>query len=209
MLLEYRRERLPIRLIAPLSTGLALASASAARGGTGLTVLQDAGLMALLLGQFRLWDDLADRLRDRQFHPGRVLVRATSVVVPRVACGLLALLTAGLLALTYPDLTGLLAFVTVAAAALSWYARRAGRTTLGDHVVLAKYPAFVTIVALARGIDRPLLLLASATAVYFAACVYEAVHDPTSPARRYRALVACESALLVVASAAAAIGVLL
>ena len=31
----------------------------------------------LLLGQFRLWDDLADRERDRAAHPSRVLVGAT------------------------------------------------------------------------------------------------------------------------------------
>jgi hypothetical protein len=242
MLLAYRRERLPVRLIAPLSAGLALASAPAARAFTGLTLLQDAGLMALMLAQFRLWDDLADRARDADAHPDRVLVRAAiaqlrsggapqasppslrargrrfapaslrpslATATPHFAVGLAAILAASVLALVYPHTAGALLFLVVNALAAAWYAQRGSRSTLGDHIVLAKYPAFVTVVALARGIDRPLFLLASATAVYFAACVYEVVHDPAAPAGRHRTLVACESALLVVASAAAAIGALL
>jgi len=72
---------------------------------------------------------------------------------------------------------------------------------LGDHILLLKYPVFVLMVACGRGIEQPWQASCSAAAVYLAACLYEAAHDPAAPARRNRALVACEACLLVVSCA--------
>jgi hypothetical protein len=66
-----------------------------------------------------------------------------------------------------------------------WYARRGGRTLAGDQLLLTKYPAFVAIVAGARALDAPLLVGAGALLIYAAASLFEAWHDPASPAAAF------------------------
>jgi len=73
----YLAERFRPAVFAPAiarHAGLALWAAEA--GPTAARLAGAAGLAALLLLQFRLWDDLEDRDRDRVAHPERVLVLA-------------------------------------------------------------------------------------------------------------------------------------
>src|SRR5437870_9734138 len=74
-LIRYRRSRVPLRLYLPLAVFLTIAAQLTGRQGTILTLLIDLALAGTMLFQFRLWDDLTDRERDRLEHPERVLVR--------------------------------------------------------------------------------------------------------------------------------------
>jgi 4-hydroxybenzoate polyprenyltransferase len=207
MLVTYVRERMPLGMFVPLATAIALAGRAGAARSPVLTLAVDAAVVMLLLAQFRLWDDLADRQHDGVAHPTRALVLASSDQSFRVICAALGVLNAGLLWLACPNRAGLAIFLALNLGMALWYASRGSRSSLGDHLLLAKYPLFVLIVAYGREIDRPLLVGCAAGAVYLAACLYEAIHDPASPARRHRPLIACEALLLVaVASAAVAIG---
>ena len=207
LLHRYRAERLPLTLLGTVAPLLTVA-ARAGEGGRGLgTLLSDAALALLLFTQFRILDDVADRRDDARLHPGRVLVRATSPA-PIAATGLV--LAAGTVALLFfrasrPAGQAFIAgavvrpiaiYLLLVASLSTWYLARRGRTIGGDHLLLAKYPAFVWIIAASRvsatsGSGRLALAM---LATYLTACVYEAVHDQDSPAAARPALIAVESA---------------
>jgi hypothetical protein len=196
MLIAYFAERIPSRVFVPLAATLAVAARVDAHPQSVAAFATDAIVLLLLVVQFRLWDDIADRRQDLVAHPQRVLVRAPSDLLFRAACVVLAAVNAATLALVYDNRTAFATFVALSGAMAAWYSCRGQRSTLGDHVLLLKYPAFVLIVAAGHQIVRPWLVVCSGAAVYLAACVYEAVHDPASPAAGNRILVACEACLL-------------
>jgi hypothetical protein len=204
MLTAYIAERLPVRLLLPVAGVLALAAG--AGGPRSIQALGADGALALVLVvQFRAWDDLADRERDRAGHPGRVLVRTASA--GPVALGCLALACAAFTWIAIRDGAGVsLAVLAALNGGLAvWYARRGPRTAAGDHVLLAKYPVMVLVIAGGRVGAHPMRALLAAAAVYLAACVYEAWHDRAAPAAG-RALAAWEAILLVFALAALTMG---
>jgi small-conductance mechanosensitive channel len=196
LLIAYLAERFPPRLYLPLP----MIIATAASGGmfstafssavfstafsTGFSVGRlgvDATFALLLLAQFRAWDDLADRHRDARAHPGRVLVRATSVAPVVAFC--IALAALNLTLALRRDASGVAAVVLLALIAVLaiWYAVRTDRTAAGDHLLLSKYPAMVVVVAGARALHAPARILGAALALHLAACAYEVWHDPASP----------------------------
>lgn len=178
MLAAYFRERLPARVFAPIA--LALAAAAGGFGSGPRAAAADAGLALLLLAQFRMWDDLADRRHDAVAHPGRVLVQATSTRPALVLCVVLAVINLGI---TVERNGAGLALITLTCLMLVlsiWYARRGGRSAIGDLLLLTKYPSIVLILAGSRAIAETRRLLCAAAAVYLAACIYEAWHDPSS-----------------------------
>src|SRR5262245_41007614 len=77
-LFRYLRERFTARvaLLLPLLAGASLLPTPCS-GAPDL--LGRLALASTLVLQFRLWDDLADRDRDRQHHPDRILPRARSI----------------------------------------------------------------------------------------------------------------------------------
>jgi 4-hydroxybenzoate polyprenyltransferase len=177
-LAAYLRTRLPAPRFGPL--GLALVLAALAGGpvpGPG-TLAWQAALATSLLLQFRLWDDLADRERDRRRHPGRVLVAARSLgpfhALHGAAAGAAVLLLA-----TGPDPGRRLAVYGLLALALAlWYGpgrRRWPQPVLGYHVVLAKYPVFACL--LGGGPAHPVPRLLAILSLYLGLCVYEVLHD--------------------------------
>jgi hypothetical protein len=178
MIAAYFRERFRLGVFAPLAAGIALA----ASGGTfdALSFLADTSFALLLLAEFRLLDDLADRRSDGSTHPERVLVKAPRIRSFVGTCALLAgaNLAISAVAATTVSLPVLLALHAVLAA---WYLTRSRRTIGGDQLLLAKYPAFVVIVAGARVATAPMFLAAGALVVYAAVSLYEAWHDPGSP----------------------------
>jgi 4-hydroxybenzoate polyprenyltransferase len=193
MLLEYCAQRLSIDRVVPLAVVIAAASQNAAPSGR--SVLLDALLALVLIAQFRVWDDLADRKRDAVTHPGRVTVRATTVTPLAVACAALA--TCGFAIVVFRgSWSAAIALAGLNVLLALWYSRRGARSLIGDHVVLAKYPIFVLIVVLSRSAvpARPVWL--AMLAVFLAVSVYEAVHDRNSPGARRPVLLACEAALL-------------
>jgi hypothetical protein len=163
----------------------AILIAAASRAGTAAdptSWTNDIARALLLLGQFRLWDDLADRERDRVAHPSRVLARATRIA-PFVATVLiLAALNIGLAAW----LRGTEAAAAVGAldiAAFAWYQwRPARRSAATDLILLSKYPTFVLLLAVGSTASFPLVVL-SAAAIYGLACAFEIWHDASGPLR--------------------------
>jgi hypothetical protein len=179
MIGSYFRERFRPTLFAPVAACIALAAAGGAFHPLRLTA--DACFAALLLAEFRLWDDLADRRSDARTHPGRVLVRAQSVRPLIVLCGALFAVNLLICVAMAGSRVSLTVFVSLHAALGVRYAVRSRRTIAGDQLLLAKYPAFVVIVAGARMLDASVPIASAALATYAAASVYEAWHDPASP----------------------------
>jgi 4-hydroxybenzoate polyprenyltransferase len=205
MLTAYVAERLPIPLMLAVAGLLALA-ASGGEWHSARTLAADAGLALLLVAQFRVWDDLADRERDARTHPHRVLVSAASVMPAVLLCLGLAVVSVTWVAIRGGLSSSVAILLAVNGGLAVLYARRASRTTAGDHVLLAKYPAIVLITAGARVETHSDAVLLAATAVYLGACVYEAWHDRASPATSNRVLVASEAILLVITLVALSIG---
>jgi hypothetical protein len=181
MVTAYLRERFRLQLFAPLACAIAL-GASGGRLGWD-TVVVDAGFALLLLAQFRLWDDLADRTRDAVDHPDRVLVRAREVTPAIAFCGALAVLNICIAVWRSGTAVAVLGGLDLAAGA--WYLSAGSKDPADVRtdpanvlILLAKYPAFVFIVAGGRTVEMPMPVFASAVAVYGVVCAYEAWHDP-------------------------------
>ena len=193
MVTAYLRERFHLRLFGPLAVAIAVGASGAMRDWATLVV--DSGFALLLLAQFRLWDDLADRARDGVEHPDRVLVRAREVTPAIAFCGALAVLNICIAVWRSGMSVALLGGLNLGAGA--WYLSAGTkdpahvRSLAGskdpayvrDHpayvpVLLTKYPVFVFVVAGGRLADAPLPILASAAALYVVVCAYEAWHDP-------------------------------
>jgi 4-hydroxybenzoate polyprenyltransferase len=203
MLAAYARERLPVQLLLPASVGLALVAVGLETPATLSVAVVTAGL---LVAQFRIWDDLADRHRDTMDHPDRVLVNADSVTPVRIACAGLTAANFGWVFARDGFGASLALLIALNGGAGVWYARRGVRTAAADHLLLAKYPAIVAIVAGTRLTVDPARTLLAMVSAYLAACVYEAWHDRTSPAGGHRLLLASEGILLVISLAALSMG---
>jgi 4-hydroxybenzoate polyprenyltransferase len=167
-LIRYRRERFRWRVFGPVAVVLTVAAIPAPL----LFPLSFLAVM-LVLFQFRLWDDLADRDYDLIHHPHRVLPqcdRAWSFYGFVIAAGLTSSVL--LLLLGHP----IAPFLLLCGATLLWYAQvpgRTRRTILGRHVLLLKYPAFVWLIAPAH----PPQLFVTMSIVYVSCAVYEVLHD--------------------------------
>lgn len=182
VLVAYLIQRFPPAVFVPAVLLLA-AAAWIAAGQPSRSLLHAAGLIAILIVKFRLWDDLEDRGRDKLTHPDRVLVQHSAVVFV-VLLAVVSAVTTLALAGSAASLAGLLA---LDAAALLAY--RALRRRISDfawrYVVLpVKYPAFVVISSTALGGASPASHAAvAALTTYLGACMFEAWHTRASRAR--------------------------
>jgi hypothetical protein len=177
----YWRERFRPVVFVPAAMLIAAASRGAAGAApTSWTIGICCAL--LLLAQFRLWDDLADRERDRAAHPSRVLAR-TSRLGPFIAACLILGTINVLLAAWLRGTQGAAAVVALDVAAAAWYTwRPARRTAASDLLLLTKYPAFVVVLAIGSSASLPVVVLAAA-GVYGLACLFEVWHDASGPLR--------------------------
>ena len=180
-MLAYLRERLPFRTFGPVAAALALPSQFPVFRGVGVAAI-DAALGWLLLAQFRLWDDIVDRERDRERHPNRVLTRTPQIGRYIGVCGTLAVVNALLLgARERPDVTlPLLAALTLALAVAY---RQPERSRGLDLLRLAKYPVFVLLVAMGRPEGASTSAVSAAIVAFATAVTYEVWHDPETPLR--------------------------
>ena len=170
----YRRERFPLRMFMPVAGTLTVASLAGTKPGGIFDTLGSGAMSVLLLFQFRLWDDLADRQGDCLRHPERFLCGPVGiaslymvVVFSGLACAA-ALLMRG----------RWLEFVLVCGAALFWYAgfsEKARHSIAGRHVLLLKYPIFVWLIAPIPSLASE--LIASMAIVYLCCAIYELLHD--------------------------------
>ncbi len=145
-LMAYGRQRMirwRVAALAVLIIGLAFVASAPS---DALDALARAGLALLLIAQFRLWDDLADREYDRVHHAARVLPRsqaaawfwAALVLLGTLAVAItVALHQGGAALLIYFGLTILLAGVYHGPMRLPRFVRA--------QLVLLKYPVFVVL----------------------------------------------------------------
>jgi hypothetical protein len=179
----YFVQRVNPRVYIPLIFGLWLAALWAAGERTaGGRLALSLVLIALLILQYRLWDDLEDVEPDRRVHPERVLTQAAA---PPFRWLLAALAAMALAMAAAAGATVLAAVTTVDVVFLAAY--RVIRPHVPEVVwryplLLAKYPAFVLLAAMTAGLARPngrtaLAMLVAMTG----ACMYEALHDPRRP----------------------------
>jgi 4-hydroxybenzoate polyprenyltransferase len=202
MLLHYAAERLRTGPLLAATSIVAGAAASITEWHGSLRFAGDLVLAFALIVHFRMWDDISDRQQDAVRHPNRVTVRASSPAPLRTVAVTIAIGCAAAVVLC----SGFgVSFATLVATWLcfgTWYRWRGPRTAWSDHVLLAKYPAFIVVVAGSRVTASPALFALSLTVVYLAFCVYEAWHDAYAPLRRAR--IAIEAPLL--GSTAVALG---
>lgn len=176
----YFRERFPLIVFVPVFIFLTVAAFWSVTNATGPRLA-----VALLLGialvvQFRLWDDLEDRDRDRATHPMRVLVTAPAEPF-RI---LLLLLTAAAIAFSAGHPAALVA--TLVLNAVGWCGYRLARRRISLNgwrfgLLPLKYPGFVSVMAFSLGDVVPLRLAIAAATTYVCASGYELLHD--TPAR--------------------------
>ena len=210
----YTAERLPWRLSVAVCV-LLTAAGQAGRSGVLEDVPADALLAFLLFAQFRILDDLADRSVDAHAHPERVLVRAISVWPIAAAALVLGVATLTLLLVRNAAFDTIGSYLLLATFMSAFYCVRQGRSLLGDHVLLTKYPVLVWIIAVAGADGSPRSWPSSAfaevalsmLAAFLATCLYEALHDAASPSAAQPALVACEGLLMAFTLFALALGV--
>jgi hypothetical protein len=176
MFAAYLRERFPLRIFGLAAVGIAAAAGWASLATPAPAVrIYAAAFSAFLVLQFRLWDDLEDRVRDRATHPERLLVRTPPAPYRR---GLMCLALANI------GLSGIgrwPAALEVALLDLVFFlAYRRTRRRVPDAVwryaiLLSKYPAFVLVIATFLGAPRPGRLAVAALVAYLAACGCEAL----------------------------------
>lgn len=173
-------------------------AANEARALTLLTALGDWLLIASLLGQFRLLDDLTDVPADRQEHPRRVLVQSEQLSKFRwlaVAWGVLNLSVVGFCR-PLPASYGLLLLNCLV---VGWYRFSARRewATVNYHVLLLKYPAFVFVIGFHWNLRFDRKTAIALIAVYLGLCIYEVWHDAKlRQASAPRLIARCELAIL-------------
>lgn len=156
----------------------------------------------LLLFQFRVWDDLADRNRDAVEHPDRVLPASAHVGKYRSLVIAVAIVNTVLVTLLATPLhaTALLLANLVFLIWYGWLREHVERRLLQSHAVLLKYPAFVFVLSGFVAVRSAIYLGASMLITYFAICIYEIVHDPVLRRdRRSLPLLAAETAIVVLA----------
>ena len=182
-LLAYGRERVTrwrIASLALLVTGTAFLVDPPLDGGDALL---RAGLALLLIAQFRVWDDLADRAYDSAHHPARVLARSATTAR---FWALFATLSAG--AVFAVGKAGSIAAISILAGLMAllaavyhgpWHFPR--DRFVRSQAVLLKYPAFIVLLT-ASGPSRRAIL--GGAIVYLLLSVYEWRDDPATRATR-------------------------
>lgn len=182
-LAEWRKTRFKALPFLPLAAALLALAWPAGRGGLALTALGLLGLILLL--QLRLVDELADREHDRERHPERVLVRASSLLPFQLAAAALALCGLGGCLLLLPPRATLTAAALLALMPLFYGLSRLLQLPrlLHAQMVLLKYPVLVFVLADAPWPPEVNLLRRLAT-TFLLIGIYELVDDGELRARR-------------------------
>lgn len=145
-----------------------------------------------LIAQFRLWDDLADRARDRSAHPQRVLARIDDVRVFVVACIALGGVNAAALFALH-DVARVAGWTLLCIGSGAWYRGHTSRALLHTHVLLLKYPAFVLLLVASPA--APWTIAMAAACVYSALCSFDLL-DAHGGRRVHRTALAAHGCVL-------------
>lgn len=154
-------------------------------------------MIAVLIVQFRLWDDLVDRDIDAVLHPHRVIVVTDFVRYFARFCYLLTLPVAALLGFVFGMLhLFIYGFLLVAISVLYAIPRIKLPKLLRAHLVLLKYPIFIW---LCTAEANPVQWACLSTAVYLAICLFELFSDASlRNVAAWRVLAIIEVAVFVV-----------
>ena len=179
-LLRYRRTRMPVTLIGPLTMFLCTAALATGWPAAASTWMLNLVLAVLLITEFRLWDDLSDVDSDRVIFPERLLCQTKSLVGFRIVLGLLFAVNVILLAANKSELS-LITFLVLNFLVLAWYSVR-GRirfsSVFSQTIVLLKYPVFVYLLSSNTGGRESMLTSSYAMSLTFLCfCIYELLHD--------------------------------
>lgn len=173
--LAYAASRLVVGRIVLLWLAVAACALIVSREISAASAILVLWLSAILIAQFRLWDDLADRAHDAATHPQRVIVTTNHARRFSYLCGLLSLPVAATLGRGYgiehlAVYVGLLVFMSVLYAANGTVLP----SLLRAHLVLLKYPAFIWLCALNADLAQWARV---GTAAYLALCIFEMASD--------------------------------
>lgn len=172
-LAAYVSSRLAIARIALLWLVLSACAVLLSPALSFTSAIFSIALMAILITQFRLWDDLVDRNVDAVNHPQRTLVNTPHIQRFTYLCG--GLCVPAVTALSYFDkIHGLVYGVLLVAMAISYAATSAWPRLIRAHLVLLKYPVFIWLCAWNA---NPMQSLRYGMPVYLALCVYEITSD--------------------------------
>lgn len=177
-LTRYRRERLPGTLVLTVAVLLALAGMAATTQFDAAIFCWNLILAAVLMIQFRLWDDLMDVDTDRLQFPDRVLCRLESH--RPFWLGVLLLFAINCAAIGFfKSWTTAVVFVSLNIVFFVWYYLVRGYFSrfLNVMFVLAKYPAFTFVIADAPALKNRIPVIISMVAVSVVACLYEILHN--------------------------------
>ena len=162
--------------------------------------LIDMLLAALLLTQFRIWDDLADIPLDRRTNPNRTLCTTSHRGAFQLIVIVLATTAAALLVSTAdPAAPGLLGGLTLLMLCWYWFPPRASWSGLNYHIDLLKYPAVILLIDSRRApLSGDTTILRTIIGVYLLLCVFEVCHDRMLRQRtRFRLVAGVETCLLI------------
>ena len=182
-MIEYWVDRFLLSPFVPcaLLLGLVASLVGSADLGDFLDNGRYLSLIALLtLALLRLWDDLADRGRDRRSHPDRVLCQSEPLPFIITAVALAIASTSLAFAAGYGRMAQEL-LVLYAAVGGYYLLRPRDRTAIADAVLLLKYPLLLFVLAPAP--TNAMGLATAMLAIYGVALAYEIWHDPTGPLR--------------------------
>lgn len=174
-LVAWRDTRLPLRRFLALALLVAWA-ASIGRDPVGaLRAIAVVLVATALIAQFRLWDDLVDRLRDRELYPGRVLASESLAQEPFVvALWVLAGVNAVAIYIL-GDALRCCGFLLLVAALGSWYRCYPRRDLPHALVLYLKYPLFVWLLS---GYALGTTTLAAAVLIYASLIGFELIDSP-------------------------------
>lgn len=145
----YARDRIATRRIAVLLAFLSALSLIADPRAEWRDLTVRILALAILVVQFRLWDDLMDRDYDRIHHPERLLARHPDLW-PFQLLSMLSLIVSGTLIGWQFGERGLIAYVALLCLLLLVYIgpfQLLRRLPVRSQLVLIKYPTFLAIIA--------------------------------------------------------------
>ena len=182
-LLDYARTRILRGRIALLWLIVLCACLVAGPLGGAGRIVWLAAACALLIAQFRLWDDLEDVAHDAARHPERTLVRSADRDRYYALLGVSIIVLVPLLGVFAGKFQATAYLALVVGFGLVYRMVRAAppRRFVRSMLVLAKYPAFVLLLA---GDPWRMWTVAVAMTLYLLLAVYEWRHDPELASER-------------------------
>jgi len=182
-LITYFGTRFPLLRFVPLAAFLVVSAYSISDPMHTIHIVNGifAFVMAfLLILQFRLWDDIADRSSDQLTHPTRVLCQ-TQVLWPFYLIAIFLFVTNIILLVWHNDvLFRPLVFLALSFGLFAWYYFRSESTSGGltnSQIVLIKYSVIVWLLSHSNANIDMILLVSVLLSVHLIFSIFEILDD--------------------------------